>query len=220
MLKYPFAFLFIHLIIYFPGNSDIYAQQENIKFERYSIDQGMYETNITSMIQDNNGFLWFSIFSGIEKFDGYSFTAYKNNPDNKTSIDNAFTNTLYEDSERNIWIGNKHGFDKFNRTNGIFTHFKIYPDELETKINSNVISICEDNEGKLWIGTSDGLHRFDKSSGKFNIIPMIIEMTKLLTAILLIQFIKTKQAHFGLALVTDLISLIIDRKVHSLLEQY
>lgn len=170
MLKYPFAFLFIHLIIYFPGNSDIYAQQKNIIFERYSIDQGMYETNITSMIQDNNGFLWFSTFSGIEKFDGYSFTAYKNNPDDKTSIDNAFTNTLYEDSERNIWIGNKHGFDKFNSTNGIFTHFKIYPDELETKINSNVISICEDNEGKLWIGTSDGLHRFDKSSGKFNII--------------------------------------------------
>src|SRR5574339_565162 len=90
------------------------AQPESVLFENYSIDQGMYETNITSVIQDITGFLWFSTNSGIEKYDGYNFTPFINNPDDTNSIDNAFVNTLYEDREGNIWIGNRHGLDKFN----------------------------------------------------------------------------------------------------------
>jgi signal transduction histidine kinase/ligand-binding sensor domain-containing protein/DNA-binding response OmpR family regulator len=130
----------------------------------------MYETNITSVVQDDIGFLWFSTHSGLEKFDGYHFLSYKNNPDDIKSIDNAFANTLYKDSEGNIWVGNKRGFDLIDYNTEIFTHFKPHPKELETKTNNHVNSICEDKDGKLWIGTLDGLNIFDKSSGKFNTI--------------------------------------------------
>lgn len=170
MLKNIITTVITIFIIFFSGQKDLLAQPENIVFEHYSIDQGMYETNITSVIQDRIGFLWFSTFSGIEKYDGYNFTTYKNDPDDINSIDNAFTNILYQDKEGNIWIGNKHGFDNYNITTGIFTHFKLYPKELETKTNNNVLSICEDKEGKLWIGTGDGLHNFDKHTGKMKTI--------------------------------------------------
>ncbi|GIK22429.1 MAG: hybrid sensor histidine kinase/response regulator [Ignavibacteriota bacterium] len=130
----------------------------------------MYETNITSIVQDDTGFLWFSTHSGIEKFDGYHFTSFKNNPDDINSIDNAFALTLCKDSEGKIWIGNKRGFDLIDFNTEIFTHFKPHPTEQETKTNNHVNSICEDNNGMLWIGTLDGLNTFDKSSGKFNFI--------------------------------------------------
>lgn len=168
MFKHLFALLFINLILFFSVQLELFAQHENIVFEHYSIDQGMYETNITSVIQDNTGFLWFSTNSGVEKYDGYNFTAYKNDPDDTSSIDNAFANTLYQDKEGNIWIGNKRGFDLIDSNTKTFTHFKPHPGELETKTNNHINSICEDNDGKLWIGTLDGLNTFDKSSGKFN----------------------------------------------------
>ena len=93
----------------------------------------MYETNITSIVQDDIGFLWFSTNSGIEKFDGYNFTANKNSPDDINSISNAFANTLYNDNEGNIWIGNKRGFDLIDCTTEIFTHFKPHPEGTKTK---------------------------------------------------------------------------------------
>ena len=170
MLKSIITTVIIFVIVIPLGQKNFFAQQKNIVFEHYSIDQGMYETNITSIVQDDIGFMWFSTNSGIEKYDGYNFTTYKNNPDDTTSIDNAFANTLYKDNGGNIWIGNKRGFDLIDCTTEIFTHFKPHPKERETKANNHVNSICEDKYGKLWIGTLDGLNIFDKSSGKFNAI--------------------------------------------------
>ena len=170
MLKYLFAYVSITLIIFFSLHIKVFAQSESIVFEHYSIDQGMYETNITSVIQDRTGFLWFGTYTGIEKYDGYNFTIYKNDPDNINSINNAFINTLYEDNKGNIWIGTWHGLDKFNYSTGIFTHYKPHPLDQDTKRNNNILSICEDKEGVLWIGTLDGLHKFDVNSGKFHSI--------------------------------------------------
>lgn len=173
MLKYVFALVFINVIIFFSAQPDICAQPEKIVFERYSIAQGMYETNISSVIQDDTGFLWFATHSGLEKFDGYNFTNYKNDPDDTNSIDNAIVNTLYEDSEGYIWLGTRNGLDKFNYKTGNFAHYQPNPDEPKSKLTNNVVSIYEDDDNNmLWIGALDGLHKFNKLSGRFIKVPL------------------------------------------------
>ncbi len=103
----------------------------------------------------------------IEKYDGYNFTAYKQEPDNPNSINNQFVNTIYEDKEGNIWIGTRRGIEKFDKTTGVFKHYKPNSPNKETEWNNDVSSICEDKFGMLWIGTSAGLYNFDKKSEKF-----------------------------------------------------
>jgi signal transduction histidine kinase/ligand-binding sensor domain-containing protein/DNA-binding response OmpR family regulator len=127
----------------------------------------MYETNINSVIQDRTGYLWFGTWGGIENYDGYNFTAYKQEPDNPNSIKNQFVNTLYEDKEDNIWIGTEFGLEKFNKTTGNFSHYMPYPPNTEPEWDNVVSSICEDKFGMLWVGTDDGLYNFDKKSEKF-----------------------------------------------------
>ena len=161
------SILFLSLIIFFFNPLKFFAQQENITFEHFSVAQGMYETNINSVIQDKTGFLWFGTWGGIEKYDGYNFTAYKQEPDNPNSINNQFVNTIYEDKEGNIWIGTRRGIEKFDKTTGVFKHYKPNSPNKETEWNNDVSSICEDKFGMLWIGTSDGLYNFDKKSEKF-----------------------------------------------------
>jgi signal transduction histidine kinase/ligand-binding sensor domain-containing protein/DNA-binding response OmpR family regulator len=164
-LKIKFIITILLIIIF--DLSSLVAQQSNITFEHFSIDQGMYETNINAVIQDKSGFLWFGTWAGIEKYDGYNFTAYKQEPDNPNSINNQFVNTIYEDKEGNIWVGTRRGLEKFNKTTSIFNHYKPNPPNRETLFNNNVFSICEDKFAMLWIGTSDGLYNFDKKSEKF-----------------------------------------------------
>ncbi|QQS37215.1 MAG: response regulator [Ignavibacteriales bacterium] len=173
MLRYIYTSVLLCLLIIFSIQGSVFAQQEKIIFEHYSIAQGMYETNISSLIQDDTGFLWFGTHSGLEKFDGHNFTNYKNDPDDTNSIDNAIVNTLYEDSEGYIWLGTRNGLDKFNYKTGNFAHYQPTPDEPKSKLTNNVVSIYEDDDNNiLWIGALDGLHKFNKLSGRFIKVPL------------------------------------------------
>ncbi len=156
------------LIIVILACQYLLAQESNITFEHFSINQGMYETNITSVIQDKTGFLWFGTWSGIEKYDGYNFIHYNNLDGN--SINNIFVNTIYEDKEGIIWIGTWYGLQNYDQNSGLFTHIKLHSDKFETEQNTNVLSICEDKYGILWVGTESGLYKLDKVSRKFKYI--------------------------------------------------
>ena len=154
-------------VIVFAHQIVVYGQKENIVFQHFSISEGLSEPITYSAIQDKEGYLWFGTWGGIEKYDGYKFTAHKHDPDNPNSIDNAFVETLYEDKEGYIWVGTWLGLEKFDKETGYFIHYK--PDGLKPKSewSNHVFSICEDVYGKLWIGTGDGLYTFDKMSEKF-----------------------------------------------------
>ena len=53
------------------------AQKGDIKFERLGREQGLTGSSITCILQDRQGFMWFGTHAGLNKYDGYGFTAYK-----------------------------------------------------------------------------------------------------------------------------------------------
>ena len=50
------------------------AQQLSLR--RYDASDGLAHGIITSIYQDAKGYLWFSTFEGLSRFDGYGFTTY------------------------------------------------------------------------------------------------------------------------------------------------
>ena len=76
------------------------AQNHNIKFEHLENNLGISNSNTTSIIQDSRGFMWFGTFDGLNKYDGYQFTIYKNNPANGNSLSNNSIKSIIEDMKR------------------------------------------------------------------------------------------------------------------------
>src|SRR6266850_8008382 len=74
-----------------------FAQYQNLKFDRIGIDQGLSDSNTICMLQDSRGFMWFGTRDGLNKYDGYTFTVYKNDPDDKHSIANNIITNIIED---------------------------------------------------------------------------------------------------------------------------
>ena len=158
---------------------------EDYQFRQFTIKDGLSQSAVLSIMQDRRGFMWFGTANGLNRFDGYNFITYVNNPYDSTSISDNEISAIYEDAQGYIWIGTIKGvINKFNRRTETFEYF--YPDsssDLNVKLNdsyttypisfvrnsnNSITSIAEDKNSNIWIGTwGNGLYRFDKKTKKF-----------------------------------------------------
>ncbi len=160
------------------------AEMERYFFKKINIEEGLSQSSILSILQDKNGFIWFGTANGLNRYDGYEFLVYTNNPGDSTSISDNKINSLFEDSEGILWIGTSSGIlSKFDPETEIFTHFDIarssdwfsseeekyytYPITFSRNKSGTITTIAQDSLGNLWIGTwGKGLIRFNPNTYK------------------------------------------------------
>lgn len=62
--------LFFFLLIF---NENIKAQGSGLQFERISLEQGLSQSIINTIMKDSKVFMWFGTESGLNKYYGYEF---------------------------------------------------------------------------------------------------------------------------------------------------
>jgi len=103
-------------------------------------------------MQDSYGFMWFATSDGLNRFDGYEFKVYNNNPKDSTSIGNNLIYTLCEDSYKNIWVGTNKGIYMYETDTDKFSPLDIKTD-FKVSISTEVKKIFLAKSGKIWIAT-------------------------------------------------------------------
>jgi signal transduction histidine kinase/ligand-binding sensor domain-containing protein/DNA-binding response OmpR family regulator len=144
----------------------VHSQNPHLAFETLSVEQGA-PIHVSCILQDETGFLWIGTWSGLCRYDGYSFMSYKHDPDDTSSIADNMLSTLYEDKSGVLWIGCRLGLDKLDKLSGTFKHYVPNPSATGGDKSNSVWDICEGKDGGLWIGTGDDLCRFDRARGEF-----------------------------------------------------
>jgi signal transduction histidine kinase/CheY-like chemotaxis protein/ligand-binding sensor domain-containing protein len=129
------------------------AQIKEVKFERLNTNNGLSQSFIVSITQDKKGFMWFGTESGLNKFDGYEFTVYQNDPQDSSSIRTNEVWGLLTDSKGRLWAGTVSGLDLFNAEQNNFIHIRARPDVIR--------DIMEDSNGNIWTCSDDGLGLVD-----------------------------------------------------------
>ena len=74
-----------HFILLLFLAASAFGQQKTIKFDTYSLEDGLSQSSVTGIVQDRYGFIWISTQDGINRYDGYSFKTFKNKPGNLNS---------------------------------------------------------------------------------------------------------------------------------------
>ncbi len=131
-------------------------QHISLPFETLTINDGLSQGFVSSIIQDKMGLMWFGTNDGLNRYDGYKFIVYYHSPSDSTSLADNEINCLYEDSKQRLWIGTQHsGIDIFDRQHLIFIHL---PHSNENGLSGNtIVSINEDTTGAFWIATDKGI---------------------------------------------------------------
>jgi two-component system, sensor histidine kinase ChiS len=134
---------------------------QDVNFRHLTIDNGLSQNAVYSILQDSQGFMWFGTKDGLNRYDGRNFVVYQHNPFNPTTISDAFVMKLYEDSKGRIWTGSFLGeINVFHRSTDSFQKIKPISKTGEPLISSEITAITQGADGTMWIGTkSDGLLR-------------------------------------------------------------
>ncbi len=147
----------------------IFAQSPQLKFRHINSQQGLSNSTIEAIYQDNRGFIWFGTRDGLNRYDGYEITVFKNKPADTTTLSDNYIRCITEDAGHNLWVGTSNGLNKFNPYKNEFIQYKHNPKSANGISNNNINSIYRDKQGILWIGTADGcLNRFNASNNTFN----------------------------------------------------
>jgi ligand-binding sensor domain-containing protein/two-component sensor histidine kinase len=167
-----------------------FPQNEQYIFKQFTDADGLSQSTIFAIIQDKQGYLWLGTIDGLNRYDGYEFRVYVNDPSDINSVSDNFISALYEDSDGFIWIGTVNGYiNRFDRKTETFKRYSVndffsvirkteadfydYPLAFSRNQTNTITSIAGDSEGNLWIGTwGNGIVKFNikesKASHLFN----------------------------------------------------
>ncbi len=137
------------------------------QFEHLSVQHGLSSSAIYSILQDRSGFLWVGTRDGLNKYDGYSFTVYKHDPTDSTSLSSNVVVTMLEDHEGILWIGTEGGgLQIYNRDKNNFSPIVDTHGAPGSLAGTIISALYEDRSGTLWVG-AEGLHAYNRTSKKF-----------------------------------------------------
>ncbi len=154
------------------ASSYLFAQQTDdyLRFRRLSLEEGLSQSTINHIIQDQNGFLWIATEDGLNRYDGYGFYVYKYQPSDTNSIPNNFVMSLAEDQKRQcLWIATfGGGLARLDFRSGNFQRYYHRPGDTNSIADNYLYDILLDHRGMLWIGTRDkGIVSYDPDLSRF-----------------------------------------------------
>ncbi len=152
-MKKQLAILFFSIIIAFT------SQAQDYYFKNYQVANGLSSNTITSILQDQKGFMWFGTRNGLNRFDGNSFKIFRNDPKDSFSMGSNSVLSLCEDESEKLWIGTYKGAYIYDPQTERFAPFSLLPPGETRYIN-------RDNAGNIWIVNNFTLSKYDAKTSR------------------------------------------------------
>ncbi len=127
----------------------------NLRFNYLTVNNGLSQNSITSIIQDYKGLIWIGSYDGLNRFDGFSTIVKRHDPKNPNSLKENRILCLSEGSEGKIWIGTEGGgVNIYDPDKDAFSHHTMENHDIPS---NNIHCICSGLNGNIWIGTDSSL---------------------------------------------------------------
>src|SRR5579863_2238542 len=135
-----------------------------IRFERLRRSQGLSHQRVTQIVQDDRGFMWFGTGFGLNRYDGYHFRTFKNEPDDPRSLCGVIISSLFMDRSGRLWVGCDYAVDRYDPVTETFVHYRLGP--AVAGAPGGVRHISQVPAGMLWLSTGNGLYRLNPATGE------------------------------------------------------
>ncbi len=143
------------------------GQVPDIRFEKYTAQDGLTQTSTGALLQDSHGFLWIASW-GLNRYDGRVIKQYNKTGEN--GLADLAISSLAEDKEGNIWIGTSNGLSCLDPYTEKFTNYK--EGTSPGNIPDGFCTVYVDKENNVWVGGTHGLSLYNRTTKTFENIPL------------------------------------------------
>ncbi len=145
--------------------SSVFSVFGQYRFDTWNTDDGLPQNGVRQITQTPEGYLWFTTFDGLVRFDGLRFTTF-NKGNTKGIINNRFTG-IFSDKDGTLYATTMEDGILTTYKNGAFSSLSSdlipghYIDKIEADASGNLKFLVEDEDrtSKSWYSYSNG--RFD-----------------------------------------------------------
>jgi len=121
--------------------------QTNFSFRNFTINDGLSQSCVNTILQDDVGTLWLGTQDGLNRFDGDQFQVFTS--EETPGLNSQYINSSIQDRKGNLWFGTANGLTVFNpRTE----RFETY--NPKSKNAFSVDFLAESSTGKLFVASS------------------------------------------------------------------
>jgi len=136
------------------------------KFKQVSVQDGLSQSTVYSILQDSEGFMWFGTRGGgLNKYDGYEIEVFKHEPGDSNTLPGNEIISLCEDKSGNFWIGTRgKGLQRYHYAKR--EYYNYHADNSGLRSNS-VLSMLNTSSGVFWAGMNSGLYIYNDVKDSF-----------------------------------------------------
>lgn len=129
------------------------ADAQRYSFSNLSVENGLIQSQVRALTQDQYGHLWVGTLGGLSRYDGTNFTNYNVR---NGMLDNA-VQAVTTDKHGNIWLGTQEGISIYNGRQ--FKHYRLESPEGSTPPSIRKIIATDDD--KIWCYTTAGVYNIN-----------------------------------------------------------
>ncbi|MFK7889147.1 MAG: two-component regulator propeller domain-containing protein [Gammaproteobacteria bacterium] len=137
-----------------------------MRFERISMSDGLSQSTLNVVKQDQTGFLWLGTENGLNRYDGYRFHHYKAKAGDPNTLAADFIWDIAEDASGDLWLATKGGgLARWDAQTDTFEVLRHNPEDANSLSSDLVRAVLSTSDGWIWAGTREhGLERIDPES--------------------------------------------------------
>lgn len=128
-------------------------------FDRLSVSDGLPNSTVTSVAQDQRDLMWIGTMGGLVRYDGYRMQVFGDTPGASPNLPDAYVRSLLALPDGSVLIGtNSGGLTRFEPTDN---RFHTYPIGKNGTSDRKIYALSRDGDTGVWIATDHGLDHLD-----------------------------------------------------------
>ncbi|MEP3836415.1 MAG: two-component regulator propeller domain-containing protein [Algibacter sp.] len=131
------------------------ANDPHISLSKITPAGGVAYSQVTSIIEDTQGLIWFSTNNGLFSYNSIHIERHSHLQNDLTTLPTNRINSLYKDHQGKMWIATESGICTYNAKENNFNR-RLIKDQFENNIGKDIMSFFQDHENTFWFSDEKG----------------------------------------------------------------
>lgn len=137
------------------------AASSELRFRHLTLEDGLSQSTVNSIVQDAAGFLWFGTQNGLNRYDSQRMESFLADTSDPKALQDGYIHDLLAEPNGDLWIATSRGLTRWRQDLGHFETLRHRPEDPSSLPSQQIRVLHRDSQGDLWAGTADaGLARW------------------------------------------------------------